>query len=231
MPKPICDSEKIREKSKYYFEKHQEFILKSNQAYKRGDKMKAKVFSNESKKFKVLMDKENEMASDEIFANNNANKSSNEIDLHGLFVAEAIERLSKRISRAKQYGENSLIVIAGRGRHSENGPKIKPAVIDFAKKNRIQYEENSPNSGCILFKFEDEKIVKSRHEKILFDHRRRLASRNNAIRLVNATNLSTRRALPPQPTNRNNELEPELSLGAFCFSIIHSIYSYFTRAL
>jgi hypothetical protein len=68
-------------------------------------------------------------------------------------VAEAIDRLSKRVREAKQSNQQRLVVIVGRGLHSEGGPKIKPAVIDFAKQHRIEHNLNSPNAGCITFFF------------------------------------------------------------------------------
>jgi DNA-nicking Smr family endonuclease len=90
---------------------------------------------------------------DIIFDFHNSKKSNKEIDLHGLLVSEAIDFLSKRVEAAKNSNENQLIVIVGRGLHSQGGPKIKPAVVKFANKHKIQFHLDSPNAGCITFLF------------------------------------------------------------------------------
>lgn len=92
----------------------------------------------------------------EIFQRNNPpQKSSNNIiDLHGLFVCEAIERVAKRVAAAKYNNESELTVIVGQGIHSKDGrPKLKPAIVQFAEENEISYRVNVPNPGCIRFKF------------------------------------------------------------------------------
>lgn len=128
------------------------FML-SDEASEQGDTRMAKALSIVGNEYKKLLTKANEDAANQIFYLNNLNKSVNEIDLHGLFVSEAIEKLELRVACAKHHGKNFLVVIVGRGRHSSNGPKIKPAVIEFAKRNQIQFIEDSPNPGCITYKF------------------------------------------------------------------------------
>lgn len=59
----------------------------------------------------------------------NEGRAPDEIDLHGLFVKEALERLSMFIREAPSVGQTSLRVITGKGLHSDNQQaQILPAV-------------------------------------------------------------------------------------------------------
>jgi DNA-nicking Smr family endonuclease len=150
--------DKYREQAQFYSTKSNVYSQQSQQAFKRGDKQLAKTLSKQSKKFKSLAIEENQAAAKKIFEFHNANKNNNEVDLHGLFVSEAIEFLSKRVDTAVSSNQSKLIVIVGRGLHSQGGPKVKPAVIKFAKQHEIQHDLDSPNAGCITFLFRDRGI-------------------------------------------------------------------------
>lgn len=156
--------DEFRARSKVYTEMRNQSMQLSRQAFQKGDKKKAKILSNEGKEFKKLMDKENRIASNKIFDLHNSKKTIDEIDLHGLFVAEAIERLNQRVKLAKQCCLPNLVVIVGRGIHSERGPKIKPAVVKYANKNNIQYQMDSPNAGCITFEFDGIRVKQKQAE-------------------------------------------------------------------
>jgi DNA-nicking Smr family endonuclease len=164
MPRSAYDDtfDELRAQSKFYADQKNQYMQLSRQAYERGDKKEAKALSNKGKQLKSLMDKENQAAASNIFVIHNANKNENEIDLHGLFVTEAIDRLNRRVEQARKSGEHELIVIVGRGIHSEGGPKIKPAVIKYATKNKIEHQLNSPNAGCITFEFDGNAIASRR---------------------------------------------------------------------
>lgn len=136
-----------------YSDKRNEFFKLSQHAFRAGNHAKAKKHSFTANKYAELMDLANKRATDAAFAENNSKKSqrAHEIDLHGLFVHEAIERLEERVNSAMQNGFPHLIVVTGQGVHSENGPKIKPAGIKFAEDEEIVYRLDCPNAGCIRF--------------------------------------------------------------------------------
>lgn len=140
-----------RQRAHFYAVKRSEYFSLSHQAYHAYDHAEAKRHSSTANKFAKLMNKSNKLAADAAFVENNSKKSlrAHEIDLHGLFVAEAIERLADRIIFARQKGFSHLIVVTGRGLHSPNGPKIKPAVIRFAQDEKIVYRSGWPNAGCV----------------------------------------------------------------------------------
>jgi hypothetical protein len=66
---------------------------------------------------------------------NNDDSPPGTIDLHGLYVKEAIERTEAAISQAQQRGDAEIKVIVGKGLHSQGHvAKIKPAVEDLMRR-------------------------------------------------------------------------------------------------
>jgi hypothetical protein len=58
-----------------------------------------------------------------------------EIDLHGLYVKEAIARTDGAIADAKGRGDSQIRLIVGKGLHSQGGAaKIKPAIEELMQK-------------------------------------------------------------------------------------------------
>jgi hypothetical protein len=77
-----------------------------------------------------------------------------EIDLHGLFVEEALERVEQRIRLCRSRSIDHLIVIVGRGNHSANGiSRLKPAVTKLITEHQLRCTPNRPNSGCLYIEF------------------------------------------------------------------------------
>lgn len=69
------------------------------------------------------------------------------MDFHGLYVKEAVEILDQKLKELKN--ESLVTVIPGQGIHSsKEGPKIKPAFIDYLQKNNYTFIEIS-NGGAI----------------------------------------------------------------------------------
>ena len=68
-------------------------------------------------------------------AENNKLSPAGTIDLHGLYVKEAIERTESAISQAQASGQGELRVIVGKGIHSQGHvARIKPAVEELMQK-------------------------------------------------------------------------------------------------
>lgn len=66
---------------------------------------------------------------------NNKQSPVGTIDLHGLYVKEAIERTEAAIAEGQRSGQGELRVIVGKGIHSQGHvAKIKPAVQDLMQK-------------------------------------------------------------------------------------------------
>lgn len=132
--------------------KRTEFTQLSKKARKQKKIDLARRYSHQAVLWKTRMEAANKKAADEFFRKNNP-PGNIELDLHDLFVKEAIDRLKQRVSFARRQGCHKLTVIVGRGLHSTNGPKIKPAVINYAIEKGIKYHANSPRIGCITLIF------------------------------------------------------------------------------
>lgn len=139
-----------RQSASQIAERRKECIRLSKRAYENKNHSLAKMYSKQANELKQKMEKANETAAKEIFENlNPLGQSMQRIDLHGLYVNEAIKQLEKRINLVKRHNLESLIVIVGQGKHSEDGPRLKPAVIQFAQNRSFSYELNTPNPGCV----------------------------------------------------------------------------------
>lgn len=121
----------------------------SQLAYKNGDGKKANEYSIKGKECQMRMEEANDSAAHVVFAKNNDHRNVNEIDLHGLFVSEAIAKLSDRVAYAVRNNIDKLTVIVGQGHNSEYGPKLKPAVVEFASASGIPLKLSFSNPGRI----------------------------------------------------------------------------------
>jgi DNA-nicking Smr family endonuclease len=98
------------------------------------------------------METYNKRAADIIFASHNpaAERSLAQVDLHGLYVQEALSRVESHIAACRNAGIKSTVVVTGRGNRSRDGlAKIKPAVETFLKKENLRAELGIPNEGCV----------------------------------------------------------------------------------
>lgn len=128
----------------------EEAFKKSRLAYSNGDHQAAKFWSQELKRHQKLSLEKREKEQSEQFKLSNQNNNINTIDLHGLYIKEAVIALDQRLKIASRSNIKTLSVITGKGIHSDNGnARIKPAVIQFCKNNNLNYEINQRNEGLI----------------------------------------------------------------------------------
>lgn len=146
--------EELREKAREYGQKCAECARNAKSAHLQGRKDDAKLYMSDCKKYEEHKKEADEMAADAVFERNNKYRYLGEIDLHGLYVNEAIEKLEQRIKFIKGSNMRALSIIVGQEHHSEDEPKIKPAVEASARKNNITFHLDSKNHGRICFKFE-----------------------------------------------------------------------------
>jgi DNA-nicking Smr family endonuclease len=135
----------------------------SQMAFKSGEKQKAKELSDKGKKAKAEMERFNRSAADAIFKSNNAKVTEpNTIDLHGLHVDEAIEKVEETIERYKAEKKTHLVIIVGVGNHSQNHQaKLKPAINSLVAKLNVSFTPNKPNPGCIFVDFQPKSTSES----------------------------------------------------------------------
>jgi len=123
----------------------------SQEAYERRDRARAKALSDEGKRHALKMDKLNATASATVFKENNQDKDACEVDLHGLYVKEAITYSEKAITNARRKGDNEIRLIVGQGNHSEGGvSRLKPAIQEDMQMRGHHVEVDPRNPGVLL---------------------------------------------------------------------------------
>ncbi|KAF8135389.1 hypothetical protein EV363DRAFT_792374 [Boletus edulis] len=123
----------------------------SKEAYERRDRARAKALSDEGKRHALKMETLNADASTTIFKENNRDRDACEVDLHGLFVKEAIVYSEKAVSSARQRGYSEIRLIVGQGNHSEKGiPRLKPALQEDMQMRGHHVEADPKNPGVLV---------------------------------------------------------------------------------
>jgi DNA-nicking Smr family endonuclease len=81
------------------------------------------------------------------------NKNNNEltIDLHGLYVEEAVGFVKERLESLKNSGK-TLSIITGAGNHSKDKALIKPKIFDMIKQFGYTYTEVNEGTIDVLIK-------------------------------------------------------------------------------
>ncbi|KAK0184062.1 hypothetical protein F5146DRAFT_330477 [Armillaria mellea] len=123
----------------------------SREIYSRGDRAAAKDLSNQGKNHKQKMEELNKEASNCIYLENNRDRIPGEIDLHGLYVKEAIAYTDTALKEAKLRGDSEIRLIVGKGSHSEGGEAIlRPAIKGLMHKYQLVAEFDPSNSGVLV---------------------------------------------------------------------------------
>jgi len=150
------EAQDLRRKATNHAKQRNEFFEKSQAAFKSGDGALAKDLSEQGKLEQIKMDEANHRAAELIFFSKNRSQPPDTIDLHMLFVDEAIMRTTKRIEDAQKHKENHLVIVHGAGNHSANHVQLlKPAVVKLLNEKGLKFKENKPNVGCIYVELWD----------------------------------------------------------------------------
>eukprot|EP00012_Vannella_robusta_P004320 CAMPEP_0206186672 /NCGR_PEP_ID=MMETSP0166-20121206/2542_1 /ASSEMBLY_ACC=CAM_ASM_000260 /TAXON_ID=95228 /ORGANISM="Vannella robusta, Strain DIVA3 518/3/11/1/6" /LENGTH=353 /DNA_ID=CAMNT_0053602101 /DNA_START=169 /DNA_END=1227 /DNA_ORIENTATION=- len=110
-------------------------------AFRSGRMDKAREYADKGKQMKLSMDGYNSLASQLIVQSEHSvfmNDDHLKIDLHGLYVQEALEFVEQTLERIRnspaEKRPRTLEIVTGIGNRSGNtGPRLKPAVISYLK--------------------------------------------------------------------------------------------------
>ncbi|KAJ7132803.1 hypothetical protein C8R43DRAFT_895446 [Mycena crocata] len=81
----------------------------------------------------------------------NLSRKIGEIDVHFLFVSEAIKQVEKSLQEAIERGSDRIRVIVGRGLHSHDGrSKLRPAIIAEMQRQGIHCQILAGNPGVLV---------------------------------------------------------------------------------
>jgi len=92
----------------------------------------------------------NKTAASIIFKENNKARQGTTVDLHGLFVNEAVEYAKEQLRLATFRNEDMVSFIVGKGLHSDGGvPKLRPALEELCDERRLEHSLDPRNSGML----------------------------------------------------------------------------------
>ncbi|KIJ04681.1 hypothetical protein PAXINDRAFT_104065 [Paxillus involutus ATCC 200175] len=153
VPVPVEDNDydTLRARAKKQGDLMSQCYKQSQEAYERRDRARAKELSEQGKRHAGVMERLNAKASAIVFRENNLDKDPDEVDLHGLFVKEAITYTEKAIQDARRRGDSEIRLIVGQGTHSTGGvPRLKPAIEDDIRKRGLHVEVDPRNAGVLI---------------------------------------------------------------------------------
>ncbi|KAB5590587.1 Smr domain containing protein C11H11,03c [Ceratobasidium theobromae] len=117
--------EQLREQARHQGEAMAKAFADSQAAYVGGERAKAKEQLNDS--------------------------DSGELDLHGLYVNEAVKRAEVAIHAAQRRGDEQIRIVVGRGLHSlGNAARIKPAIEQLLARYRLDSYVDPYNEGVLV---------------------------------------------------------------------------------
>lgn len=155
----LTEANSLRRKADQLRCKAEEASKQSQWEYQFGSKSEAKNLSNEKKALYNQMNQKRRQAANLIFEHFNRNRPADVIDLHGLYVAEALEYLQRKIDDCRAKNISKLEVITGMGNHStDNIAKIKPKVEEFALRNHLNI---TPFAGYVVLN-----LTQNQHDQL-----------------------------------------------------------------
>ncbi|WFD34485.1 Putative ATP-dependent helicase IRC3 [Malassezia cuniculi] len=123
----------------------------SKEAYRNGDGARAKQLSEEGNMHQQRMEQLNAQAAEWIYAANNADSPPGTIDLHGLYVKEAIAKAEQVLQQARAQNYPQLRIIVGKGIHSKDHVShIKPAVERLVRDYNVSAHVDPKNTGVLI---------------------------------------------------------------------------------
>ncbi|OJA08022.1 hypothetical protein AZE42_08012 [Rhizopogon vesiculosus] len=140
----------LRAKAKHEGAEMAKCFQQSHEAYARRERALAKELSEKGKQHERTMEALNAEASAWIFRENNLDSKPGEVDLHGLYVKEAISYSDKAIKEARQRGDSQIRLIVGKGLHSDGQARIKPAIEKMMGQYNLPTEVDPQNAGVLI---------------------------------------------------------------------------------
>ncbi|KAI6134444.1 hypothetical protein EV401DRAFT_1364738 [Pisolithus croceorrhizus] len=122
-----------------------------HEAYQKGQRALAKQLSEKGSGHKRKMERLNVEAGAWIFRENNLVSKPGELDLHGLYVKEAVMYAEDAIEKAQRRGDLEMRLLVGKGLHSDGHvAKIKPALEELVKRRSLPADVDPGNAGLLI---------------------------------------------------------------------------------
>jgi DNA-nicking Smr family endonuclease len=145
------EGRKWRAEAQKFAEERHTNLSAATKAFEANEKEKAKELSEKGKEAGKKMIEANAKAAEVILQRRNGDKPETYLDLHGLYLEEALTAFRSRLAKlqASQSGNDIVFeVVPGAGNHSKDEAIIKPKVIEELKGMGFSFEEK--NAGTLL---------------------------------------------------------------------------------
>ncbi|KAH9961301.1 hypothetical protein BC827DRAFT_339986 [Russula dissimulans] len=120
-------------------------------ARKRGDHAAQRRHNHEALAHEITMKHLNQAAAKLIFEEKNRLHPEGTVDLHGLYVEEAVEYAKQELQSAARRSNRVVHFIVGKGLHAKDGKvKIRPALEQLCKERSLPYYLDSRNAGVLI---------------------------------------------------------------------------------
>ncbi|KAG9007605.1 hypothetical protein FRB94_013623 [Tulasnella sp. JGI-2019a] len=140
----------LRDRARAYGDAMAQCYEDRNVARRSRDFTKATRLNLQGEKYAAEQERLDKKASEWIFKVNNKDRTPNELDLHGLYVKEAVRFTEDAIIAAQKNGYSQLRVIVGKGLHSQGGAKLRPAIEDLAAQLQLVSATDPRNAGVLI---------------------------------------------------------------------------------
>ncbi|KDQ21784.1 hypothetical protein BOTBODRAFT_213311 [Botryobasidium botryosum FD-172 SS1] len=154
IPAPIIATEEsaevLRRRAWEAGERKRSLIKAAKLARRNGNKKAAAELARGIQEHENEQQRLNQIACKKIFEENSKRCSANTIDLHGLYVPEAVEYTNTRLLQATRGGDTIFRIIVGKGLHSKAEAQLKPAVMEALRKKGVEHELAPKNDGVVL---------------------------------------------------------------------------------
>jgi len=122
-------------------------------ARKRGDYTAEQTHRQDAIAHESEMKSLDKRAAKIIFRGNNNVKAlaKGTVDLHGLYVLEALEYAKKELESAMYRDDDEICFITGKGLHSEGGlSKLRPRLAELCDERGLMYSLDPRNAGKVI---------------------------------------------------------------------------------
>lgn len=131
-------------------ERHEALKLAYN-ARKRGDYDAAAGYKQDIQRCQSGVEFLNKVAADVIFTKKNKGRPDGMVDLHGLYVGEALEYAELAFELAALEDDKTVHFIVGKGLHAKDGKaKIRPALEKLCQERGFTYYLDPKNAGVLI---------------------------------------------------------------------------------
>ncbi|KAI0305614.1 hypothetical protein B0F90DRAFT_1553247, partial [Multifurca ochricompacta] len=120
-----------------------------------GDRGAADRHNLEASAHEKAMKNLNERAAKIIFRENNKRCGERMIDLHGLYVHEAVRFAKEQLQVATFRDDEEVRFIVGKGKHSDaGGAKIRPALEELFTEREVTHSLDPKNAGVLIVRLD-----------------------------------------------------------------------------